>query len=447
MADKNLPSSKLLKHLLSEPINSWRRLDDPRASSDSSAKFTGKLKNADSDAASVTTEDSLDVKPPDKNEENGDKCFLKPGLITKPPLPKKLDLSNRDTNRSESNAQEEYQFNAKYNGLFQDSSPSPVPVQRSNNRTDLEKIESVSKNNPKETDVRTSPVQVVDTNQFSKDTLRNAIMEDSELRLLFYGNFEDDQKSIDGLSSASELNVLEKNWELDDNKMDKEVYMNEKQTDLLLDKLKRQQEVFGENAQAEKSKELSKTDEQDTDEKFRKFFEVRPEEKSDKHQNEENGESLLAKSMLKNTVTIRYPKPSLSPCSQKITKPTFTPRAMKPKKDFLHEQIEEDSWISKYGPKESNNDLKNKNVDKWVEDSSKIAATQPKQMSYNDVLENLEELEEETVASQENHGEDQVSSGTVDDDGAYQDMVSILQDLEDAGKVSRKLLFNNLVQM
>lgn len=435
-----MPSSKLLKHLLSEPIRSWRR-HEPNLS----AKSSVKLSAVDLDAISI--EDSLELKASDRTreglcEESEKKCILLPGLIGKPPLPKK-DLTNKETNRSDSGiVTDDCQFNAKYNSLFENSSPSSS---HRKNKTDLEKMECETKEPTKgASQESTAPApfsQTVDHQKSFKGSLRDAIMEDSELRLLFYGNFDDEQKSLDGLSSISNPDVVQ-NWTLEDNKIDKEVYMNEKQTDLYLDTLKKQQETFGEDVQAEKSKDdIGKTEEEVTDEKFRKFFEARVDDKYKENncnafQNKRDEESSLTKK-LKNRVTIRYNKPSISPHVQNLPKPRFTPTAIKPKKDVVEDPFEEDSWMSKYDSRETSNDVKNKDIDKWITDNSKIEASGPKHVSYNDVLENLEELEEETIVSEDNKLDDQASSGTIDD-GAYQDMVSILHDLEDAGKVSRK---------
>lgn len=101
--DKNLPSSDLLKDLLSEPIKSWRRDSYDLDSLDLTGSETKSVPK-DSDSLSATsgiscTSEKSREKLPKKDRPsscsssseadlNSD-CQMRPGLVSKPPLPKK----------------------------------------------------------------------------------------------------------------------------------------------------------------------------------------------------------------------------------------------------------------------------------------------------------------------------------------------------------------------
>lgn len=84
-SETNLQSSELLKHLLSEPIQSWRNYTE--------------LPEEKQILSSNRSEISL-VSFIDDNTKNND-CQLLPGLTTKPPLPKKIDGNKTDAEKGD----------------------------------------------------------------------------------------------------------------------------------------------------------------------------------------------------------------------------------------------------------------------------------------------------------------------------------------------------------
>lgn len=450
-----MPSSKLLKTLLSEPIRSWRN-SEGSFSPDSLKPLTDKSENSSSRKITrfnnANPENSNRSEKIESKENENNNCLLLPGLTTKPPLPTSAS-SNRESIRANSptmqnSIKDKIPLATKYDSLFQESPPFLVSR---NNKTDLEKIGFENEKTMEAFDFKTprSPTLSVPEKteskkgetKLSQGTIRDAFMADSDFRALFSGRFDDEQKFSDGLSSVSEPENLVKNWASEDKTMDKEVYMSEKQTDLYLSTLKKQQEELEEDDVSQSKAKRVLDNDLETDEKFRKFFGVRPENKDEyyverpKKLEEDDFEKIRAK--MKSNVTIRSSKLSPISSGRKVSKPTFTATAIKSKSDFLEKYVEEDSWISKYETKETDG-LKNKDIDKWITDNSKITMIRPKHVSYNDVLEDFDELEEEAVDLKENKLEDQCSVSTADDNGPYDDIVSILHDLEDADKVSRK---------
>lgn len=311
--DDSLPSSELLKHLLSEPIRSWRSFTDPPEdtmkqskadiisfSSDSLELLGTSQKRLDGEDVDATSAVSLvsgcnsDARTPGSGGIQKLMGFeMLPGLTSKPPLPRKNENNNA-------------------------------------NKTDLEKISN---------EERTESAS--DSTDFS---LKDAIMKDSDLINLM----------CQSSTVAKNKEPMFQNWIIEEEEIENEVALSERQTDMFLDSLKT-------------SNESSK------------------------------------------------PKPKKSA--------RFTATPIRTPKDIIQEHQEVESWVSTESSKAND-------VDSWVNES---VAPQSK-VNYTDVLENLDDVEE----NDESVGRQSSSSGIVEDNGTYEEIVSILRVLEDEDKKSRE---------
>lgn len=95
----DLPSSELFKHLLSEPIRSWRNYSpDLPENNDNNIEATSIVSLASGCSTTVVDEN----KTISNNENKTNECVLLPGLTTKPPLPtKKNEINKTDTEKIE----------------------------------------------------------------------------------------------------------------------------------------------------------------------------------------------------------------------------------------------------------------------------------------------------------------------------------------------------------
>ncbi|KAL1494981.1 hypothetical protein ABEB36_010477 [Hypothenemus hampei] len=146
--DKMLPSSNLYKNLCSEDIKSWGcfKPSNFRGNSESSSDFPVQS-NTCEESSSLCSDEHFDKVPNNNNDNNNiihnsaQNEQLCPGLVTKPPLPKKhSDTHNIDAIHA--------YFDIKYDSILKQKEPNQESEANNPKKTEL-KIDVDPKNHPK----------------------------------------------------------------------------------------------------------------------------------------------------------------------------------------------------------------------------------------------------------------------------------------------------------
>lgn len=427
--EEKLPSSKLLKHLLSEPIKSWRKYSNSDLSEPTDQPSTDKSRNTECDTVSLSSDSSTDVKiQPMSKESNTTKkltpeknlnintCLLLPGLTTKPPLPKRQEAENKKLSaRLQAQSLTESEKKLENNETIDKYS------QRDNNKTDMEKI-GISENKDSMYDLEGS------SSDFS---LKDAILKEPDVRCLFFENSE--IHNLEKQVSIDTKNAMVQNWILEDKKIEHDIVLSEKQTDLYLDNIKSYRQDY------ENEKCNNSDNDRDNDERFRKFFEIQklevePSNETNSSNNQSNQKPTKTS---RKSFELRSNNAITKRTSSSIKKPTeikkkFVATAMRTPKDFTEnnnaKNVEEESWMA---TEEKNKKTHSKSINKTKEEL--------RHANYFDVLSNIEELEKEELSCSAELDQRcilQENSSNINED--CDEIASILQVLEDADKKSRK---------
>lgn len=402
---------------MSEPIKSWRKYSN----SDLSEPSTDKSRNTECDTVSLSSDSSADVKVPfikeesnttkdikiSENDNNINACLLLPGLTTKPPLPKRQEARLQAKTSPESDKKSENDFINKYN-------------QNEDNKTDMEKI-GISENKDSLYDLEGS------SSDFS---LKDAILKEPDVRSLFFENSE--IGNSEKQNHINTRNAMVQNWILEDKKIEHDIVLSEKQTDIYLDSIKSYR-------QEDENEKCNNSDsDRESNERFRKLFEKQDKKEIEHNIPDQNQSNQKPTKTSKKSFEIRSQNAIAKRTSTAVKKPTenkkkFIATAMKTPKDFVEnnnaQNEDEESWMA-------TEERSKKTVQNLNESKEEL-----RQANYFDVLSNIEELEKEELSCNEEIDRGHILQETSANDSPgdeYDEITSILQVLEDADKKSRK---------
>lgn len=403
-----MPSSDLLKTLLSEPINSWRNTcgDDVQSTSNKLKRDTSNCSVSDVDAISIRSdtsgcsERSLGTKIQDMaqngfikkqtEEKKGTGMVLTPGITGKPPLPRKFEsVSKKNFQENKCKNDSDYSSGT--------SSPQSGRLEFPNYTDDFKDTHFDYSNEDLERFLKNDELKLTSIN-----ASKNFRRETEESR--------NKSKTGDSARKSPEENPIQyQNW------MVEETTKLETETDLYLKDLKKKTEEIHETNE---EKKLVASEELDL--KFQNFFRREPSFHDPKLQN--ISEKLKREQDLNRTKT----KPKQKPILKKQPKQKFLAKPMRNYQEYKEEEKPEiESWMSK----------NNETDEIWPKEVKSV-----NRPNYLEVLDSLNELEEAVKINEENEiladVPEQDNEKTTDDQN--DDISSILEVLEAEDKKSRE---------
>lgn len=482
--DGDLPSTHILKHLISEPIKSYRSTTEFKKHNN---KSSHDIENDSPFIGNIAVETNTE------NDSVGTKCVLNPGLTTKPPIPRKCELKSQnrtppkennmlDDNEIEIIRLKTQKFEEDFGNKYRKNDLANETI--FNSHEIMSEREFNSFLDKTQSEMKKSAADEFIKNYANFKTIELSVKEDEDMnpRNRLYATAGDRAPSIemtstDILTSKSDNEILlskTDNWLLEDDYAANKVSKSEQRTDTLLKNFRNQHaeiEKCIDKAQntLEKTKICSNSkskncEQQNTpveeydnvDLKFNKFFQH-------SHSSEKPPKSVLKGNNSKCSDVKALNKSDI--VNTKKDKLNNMNEAKRNRLKFAEnsaEYEEEESWMSKFPceDKEYYNEVKkdaelpnfatisvhvvtdnNSKVNKWLEDD-RVLVNNGKNSNFMEILENVEDLDvvtrviDQEILDAHEHGNENKTE--VSETNTYDDIVHILEVLEEEDRKSRK---------